>query len=118
MTQMVERGGKKQVGNFDAVIFQAVDEALKELGESVREIVYFEVARNCSIKKEEIPQKFNEFILALRTQFGNGSKTIEALILEKLFGKIGSSNEFQQAAAAMILLSSEHKHQTEGKKCR
>lgn len=118
MTRIIEKRQKKQAGNFEAVMLQAVDEALMELGESVREVVYFEVARNFSIKKEEIPQKFYQFILALRSEFGNGSKTIEALILEKLFGKIGSSNEFQKAAATMILLSSERKHNTEGETSR
>lgn len=118
MTQIREKRLKNQAEKFEDVILQAVDEALGELGESVREIVYFEVARNYAIKKEEIPEKFYEFILALRSEFGNGSKTLEALILEKLFGKIGSSNEFQKTAATMILLSSTRKRDVEGKKCK
>jgi hypothetical protein len=100
--------------NFEAIILQAVDDALIELGESVREVVYFEVARNGGIKKEEIPQKFYQFICVLRKEFGNGSKTIEALILEKLFGKVGSTDVFQKTAAIMILLSSERKQKVKG----
>jgi hypothetical protein len=91
---------------------------LKELGENVSEAIFFQVARNHSIRKEDIPEKFDQFILALRKEFGSGSKTIEALILEKLFGKTGQSDEFQSAAATMILLSSEFKQNTENGACR
>lgn len=118
MAQISERRQKRQEENFDAVLLKAVDEALRELGESVREVVYFEIARNWCIDREEIPQKFYQFILALRREFGAGSKTIEALILEKLFGKIGSSDGFQKAAATMILLSSERRHKAGGELCR
>ena len=108
MTQILDRRSKP-TRNVEAIILQAVDGALKELGETVSEVVYLELARNWGIKKEEIPQKFSQFIAALRSEFGNGSKTVEALILEKLFSKTGSSDEFQKAAATMILLSSQVK---------
>lgn len=117
MTQIIENR-RNRSRNIEAAILQAVDEALKELGGSVREIIYYELERNHGIKKEDIPQKFDQFILAIRSEFGNGSKTIEALILEKLFGKTGSNNEFQKAAATMILLSSQSKQNTEGEACR
>lgn len=106
------------VGSFDKTIIQAVDEALKELGESVSEAVFFQVERKYSIRKEDIPEKFGEFILAIRKEFGSGSKTIEALILEKLFSKTGQKDEFQSAAATMILLSSEFKQSMEDVPCR
>lgn len=117
MTQEREIRQKKQAKNFEAILLQAVDEALNELGESVKETVYFEMARNWRINKEEIPQKFYQFILALRKEFGAGSKTIEALILEKLFVKTGSSDGFQKAIATMILLSSENKPKIEEVVC-
>lgn len=100
--------------DFNSNLLKAVDEALKELGESTAETLYFQLQRNYSIKKEDIPENFDLFILALRSEFGVGSKTIEALILEKLYGTPGSSSsEFQTAVATMILLSHEFKQNME-----
>ena len=113
MSQVMEKRMRRQTRSYEEVMLQAVDEALKELGENAREVIYLEVARNHGIQREEIPAKFNQFILALRSEFGNSSKTIEALILEKLFGKTGSGDKFQKAVATMVLLTSERKHDRE-----
>jgi hypothetical protein len=111
MTQITKTHAKQ---DFDSLLIWAVNEALAELGESTRETIYFQIERNYSLKKDDIPRNFDRLILALRHEFGVGSKTIEALILEKLFGKMGSSNnEFQTAAATMILLSQEFKQNME-----
>jgi hypothetical protein len=116
MTQITRTRVKQ---DFDSLLLRAIDETLAEFGEITRETVYFQVGRKYCLKKEDIPKNFDKFILALRSEFGAGSKTIEALILEKLFGKMGSNNsEFQTAAATMILLSQEFKQTVENAACR
>ena len=103
--------------NFEEIVLEAVEKALKEFGESTSEIIYSMINRDYAIKKEEIPEKFELFVQAIRSLFGSGSKTVEALILENLFAKLGpNSVEFQTIAATMILVSPEFKQNFEPNK--
>jgi hypothetical protein len=100
--------------NFEDNISEAVDKALKEFGENTSEIIYSMINRDYLIKKEEIPEKFVLFVQAIRSIFGGGSKTVEALILENLFAKLGpDSVEFQTVAATMIHVSPEFNQKLE-----
>ena len=110
MIQKRKNGRKQSKSNFEEIIFEAVDKALKEFGESASEVIYSHINRDYLIKKEEIPENFEQFIQAIRCLLGNGSKTVEALILENLFAKLGPDNvDFQTIAATMILVSPEFK---------
>jgi hypothetical protein len=114
MVQKRKKYKNLEKNNFEDNIREAVDIALKEFGENTSEIIYSMLNRDYFIKKEEIPEKFVQFVQAIRSVFGGGSKTIEALILENLFAKLGpDSVEFQTITATMILVSPEFKQNLE-----
>jgi hypothetical protein len=75
--------------SFELILFEAVDEGLSILGESVKLAIYFHVEKEQSIEKEEIPQKIGEFSSAIGKLFGPGARVIENIILQKLCEKLG-----------------------------
>jgi hypothetical protein len=114
MVQKRKSYREPEKNNFEDIISEAVDKALKEFGESTSELIYSYINRDFSIKKEEIPKKFEQFIKAIRCVLGGGSKTFEALILENLFAKLGPNNiEFQTIVATIILTSHEFEQNLE-----
>ncbi len=111
MEQRKNNQEKPPERNSKSALLEAVDEALREFGESGREALYLHLARAYAVKKEDIAEKFDVFLLALRRELGSGSKAVEALVLDKLYEKEGQdSEEFQLAAATMILASQFNYH--------
>ena len=74
---------------FDKLLLDSVDEALLYLGESSRQSIYFHIEMNFKLSRNEIPQKLEDFQLALEKIFGIGSRFIEILIMKSLYAKIG-----------------------------
>jgi hypothetical protein len=60
-------------------------------GESTRRIVYYMLKRNCSIRREEIPEKLDEFLAELESIFWVGARVVEKVISEKFCTKLGLS---------------------------
>ncbi len=109
---------KRSIHSFDSALLEAIDEALMELGECGREALYLHVASTYSISKEQIPKEFAKFLLAVRNEFGVGSRAVEALILENLYWKLGpNSEEFQMVAMTMVSLSLEFQQTLERETC-
>ena len=75
-------------GSFDQILLEAVDEALLNLGESVKTALYFHLEELFKIKKQEIPQRINDFSNALEQIFGLGASHIRILIMKSLHSKI------------------------------
>jgi len=73
---------------FDVLLFEAIDEALSALGDSIMQTVYFHVERSFHIKKHEIPYRLGAFTEALENIFGVGANFIEILIMKKLHEKV------------------------------
>jgi hypothetical protein len=67
----------------------AVDEALKVLSESGRQMLFFHLEKSYSIKRHEIPEKPEAFAAGLKKIFGAGSLVLEKLIVKNLYSQLG-----------------------------
>ena len=74
---------------FRRLLLEAVDDALSSLGDSVRQAIYFHLERKFNIKKQEIPNKIEEFADAIEEIFGLGAKLVEIRIMKSLYEKDG-----------------------------
>ena len=75
---------KKQI---DMKILEAIDESLTSFGDSVKQVVYFQLQSNFNIPKQEIPTKIEKFAETLEAIFGIGARLIEMKIIETLHSK-------------------------------
>ncbi len=75
---------------FQKFLLEAVDEGLSSLGDSSKKAVYFYLEKAFKIKKQNIPNKIDEFTDAIERIFGHGAKVLEIQIMKKLYEKIGS----------------------------
>lgn len=76
---------------FGQVLLDCVDDGLSVLGNEPRQAVYQYLSTICSLDREQIPDKVNEFAAGLKKALGSASRVIERLILKKLFQRIGST---------------------------
>lgn len=84
-TSSVER---KQAENpLDIEILEVIDESLASFGESVKQVVYFQLQTNHQVKRQEIPSKIEEFALTVEEIFGIGARLIEMKIMEMLHAR-------------------------------
>jgi hypothetical protein len=74
---------------FDKILLSAIDEALKSLGESVRQSIYFHIENKFSVARNEIPENLEQFQGGLKEIFGAGAQFIESLIIKNLHTRIG-----------------------------
>ena len=66
-------------------ILICIDEALKELGPSVAEALYYYLESNFNLNKNRIPRRPKTFMKALTSIFGEeGAKIIERICIKKL----------------------------------
>jgi len=84
---------EEKVKNFDGFFIESVDEGLRVLGESGKQMIFFYLEKNYSIKKHEIPKKPEDFALGLEKIFQAGASVIEKLIIESLYSKLGLKYE-------------------------
>lgn len=54
-------------------IIKVVDDVLLSLGYNVREVIYWYMQKNFSLKKEDIEKKPEKFIEVLETIYGGGA---------------------------------------------
>ena len=73
---------------IEATLLSAIDESLSSFGDSFKQVIYFQLANTYQIKKEEIPNKINEFADAIEEIFGIGAKLIEMKIIKALYEKV------------------------------
>jgi hypothetical protein len=81
---------------FEKLLLEAIDEGLFSLGESAKQALYFHLERNFDIKKQEIPQKIEEFAEALEKILGAGASFLEILIMKNIY-KIGGALDWQDS---------------------
>ena len=84
---------------FDALLLEAIDEALSVFGDSIMQAIYFHLERSFNIKKDGIPHRLGAFTQAIESIFGAGAKFIEILIMKKLHEKVDGVmrwNEFEE----------------------
>ena len=80
--------------HFKRLLLDAVDAALSSFGDSSKQAIYFYLEKNFTVKKQEIPNKVEEFANAIEEMFGYGAKILEIEIMKQLYVKIGSSFEY------------------------
>jgi hypothetical protein len=79
---------RKQTKNqLDTKIMDAIDESLASFGESVKQVVYFQLENSYNVKKQDIPCRIEEFTVAIEGIFGIGARLIEMKILETLYAR-------------------------------
>ena len=77
--------------SFAQLLLACVDEGLSVLGTEPRLAVYQYFSTMCSLQREEIPDRVDEFAAGLKKALGGASRVMERIILRKLFEKVGSS---------------------------
>jgi len=80
--------------NFKMLLLEAIDESLASLGDSAKQAIYFYLERNFQIKKQDIPDKVDEFVAAIEKIFGEGAKILEIQIMKWLNEKAHGSFEY------------------------
>jgi len=80
--------------DFKELLLEAVDAALSPLGDSSKQAIYFYLEKNFAVKKQDIPNKIEEFTSAIEEIFGLGAKILEIEIMKHLFVKVGSAFEY------------------------
>lgn len=84
----------RRKSDFKELLLEAVDAALSPLGDSSKHAVYFYLEKNFTVKKQDIPNKIEEFTNAIEEILGHGAKVLEIEIMKNLFAKIGSAFEY------------------------
>ena len=74
---------------FDELLLEAVDEELSALGKVARQAVFSCLEKSFKIRKPEIPEKIDEFGIAIEKIFGQGARLIEINIMRRLHEKVG-----------------------------
>jgi len=78
---------------FEKLFMEAVDESLKSLGESVRQMIFFHLEKSYSLKRQNIPKKPEAFAEGLEKIFGVGALVLEKIIVKTLYSKLGLEYE-------------------------
>jgi len=73
---------------LETTILTAVDDSLCSFGDSFKQVIYFQLENSFHIKKQEIPQRIDEFAAAIEEMFGIGAKLIEMKILKALHEQV------------------------------
>jgi ribulose kinase len=74
--------------SFEELLLNSIDESISNLGESCRELLYTYLAAALSLKKEQIPKRFEDFTTAIKDIFKLGSKVIDGLVMKTLCDKL------------------------------
>ncbi len=80
--------------DFKELLGEAIDAALAQLGDSSRRAFYLHLKINYNIMKRDIPEKIDEFTIAVEKVFGQRAKILEIEIMKNLFAKIGSNFKY------------------------
>ncbi len=74
--------------SFEATLSEAVDDSLMSLGRAAGASIYARMERECGLKKDEIPQRLQDFDSTIRKILSSGGPIIENLILKRLCEKL------------------------------
>ena len=70
--------------SLDQPLIESIDAALSALGTSTRDSILLYLRKKYSISMEDIPQRMDEFLQALRSLLGYGARVIEKLVIARL----------------------------------
>jgi len=77
------------LGAGDEFMVKTIEEGLEALGENVAKVIIHNVETRYSLKRNQIAKKPDLFMKALKDIFGEGSLTIERIIIETMSRKTG-----------------------------
>ena len=78
-----------QNAQFGSAVLGAVDEGLLVYGEPVRHALYYSVEAKYHVKREQIPDRIEEFHKATGELCGYGGRVTERLIAKSLYSRLG-----------------------------
>ena len=73
---------------FNELLLEAIDEALSSLGESSKTAIYDRLETAFNIRKQEIPNRINDFSRDLEILFGLGARRLEIMFMKSLYVKV------------------------------
>jgi len=80
----------KSEDKFNKLLLKVIDEEMKQMfGEVATLIIYNHLEKNHSLKRSEIPEKLEVFIVGLEEFLSSGAQVIEKIILEKVYSSFG-----------------------------
>ncbi|MBO3840999.1 MAG: DUF3227 domain-containing protein [Candidatus Brockarchaeota archaeon] len=74
-------------------VLKCVDKGLSRLGGTVKHVVYWYIENEYGLKREEIPEKPEEFVKGLEKMYGPGARVIELNILKEFSEEFGVACE-------------------------
>lgn len=75
--------------SFPQVLLESIDESFSILGSEPSAAVYQYLVTICSLPRNEIPDRIQDFDTGIKKALGAASKVIERMILRKVFDKLG-----------------------------
>jgi hypothetical protein len=82
---------------FEKLFVEAVDEALASLGDSAKQAIYFHLENKFEIRRNQIPERVEDFADGLEKIFGVGAQFLEILIMKKLHERVGQPLEWDKS---------------------
>lgn len=91
---------------FKKLLLKAIDDGLSSLGNSSKQAIYLHLEKTFKIKRQDIPNKIEEFAEAMEGIFGPGAKILEIQIMRHLYKMVGEN--FRYAPSKGDLVFSEY----------
>ncbi len=90
--------------DFKELLLEAVDASLSSLGDFSKQAIYFYLEKNFTLRKQDIPNKIEEFTSAIEEMFELGAKILEIEIMKHLYVKVGSDFEYFPENDALLFV--------------
>jgi hypothetical protein len=87
----------------DLKILACLDEALDSYGESVKQVIYWNLEKTFGVQKESIPEYPEKFVQTLEKIFGSGANLVEGTIVKHL-ASLGDSSILTSANDLSLIL--------------
>ena len=78
----------KHSKRFEDALQESIDQAFSSLGGKVKASIYFHLEHNFLIRRQDIPERIEDFSNAMELIFGLGAKRLEILIMKNLQEKV------------------------------
>ena len=79
--------------DYRDILALAVIQGLSALGESVAQVVLYNLDKRYSLNRRDIVKKPDRFVEALQAMFGSGTTTIERLVIQSICTSTGLNPE-------------------------
>ncbi len=89
---------------IDQYLVDSIDEALSFFGEPVKNQIFVQLERCCSIDKETLPEHIDEFSRYLHKLFGSNAKLVEIKCMKAFYSRIQKDSSITRK----ILISKDH----------